>query len=76
MRVGNICFSDEFFSTTASVGEVKRTLEDEMVRRSPVTRRECAAHVLRSPRAAHIPGAARVLTRLAAAPAGGEDTVR
>ena len=29
MRVGNICFSDEFFSTTASVGEVKRTLEDE-----------------------------------------------
>ena len=30
MRVGNICFSDEFFSTTASVGEVKRTLEDEL----------------------------------------------
>ena len=30
MRVGNICFSDEFFSTSASVGEVKRALEDEM----------------------------------------------
>ena len=35
MRVGNICFSDEFFSTSASVGEVKRALEDEMVRRLP-----------------------------------------
>lgn len=35
MRVGNIGFSDEFFSTTASVGEVKRTLEDELVRQLP-----------------------------------------
>jgi hypothetical protein len=30
MRVGNICFSDEFFTTTSSVGEAKRTLEDEL----------------------------------------------
>lgn len=30
MRVGNIQFSDEFFSTTATVREVKQTLEDEL----------------------------------------------
>ena len=30
MRVGNICFSDEFFSTTCTVREVKQTLEDEL----------------------------------------------
>ena len=35
MRVGNICFSNEFFSTTQSVREVKQTLEDELVRRHP-----------------------------------------
>lgn len=32
MRVGNICFSDEFFSTTQTVREVKQVLEDELVR--------------------------------------------
>ena len=30
MRVGNICFSDEFFSTTQTNREVKQVLEDEM----------------------------------------------
>ena len=30
MRVGNICFSDEFFSTTSSIREVKQVLEDEL----------------------------------------------
>lgn len=33
MRVGNICFSDEFFSTTATIREIKQNLEDELVRR-------------------------------------------
>lgn len=35
MRVGNISFSDEFFSTTQTTREVKQVLEDELVRRSP-----------------------------------------
>ena len=30
MRVGNICFSDEFFSTTATIREIKQNLEDEL----------------------------------------------
>jgi hypothetical protein len=56
MRVGNICFSDEFFSTTQSVREVKQTLEDEMVSRHPnpplaivlTPPRVCAAQLLYS----------------------------
>lgn len=35
MRVGNICFSDEFFSTTSTIREVKQVLEDELVRARP-----------------------------------------
>ena len=31
MRVGNICLSSEFFSTTAAVKEIKMTLENELV---------------------------------------------
>jgi hypothetical protein len=38
MRVGNICFSDQFFSTTQTVREVKQILDDELVRHSPHTR--------------------------------------
>ena len=30
MRVGNICFSDEFFSTTQTIREIKQNLEDEL----------------------------------------------
>jgi len=30
MRVGNISFSDEFFSTTQTTREVKQVLEDEL----------------------------------------------
>ena len=38
MRVGNICFSDEFFSTTLPVREIRQNLEDELVRARPPPR--------------------------------------
>ena len=38
MSVGNIAFSDQFFSTTQGLREVKQQLEDELVRASALPR--------------------------------------